>query len=189
MQEMGLIPGSGRSPGEGKGYPLQYSCLEKPMDRGAWQPTVHGVAKIWTSEWLNSDCAEGTVCPWFLGLHDHCIYLGVCAQADNGEQTNWLYIQISFFFFFNCSTFTNVFPWLKIWGQILISAYTRCMHFSFDSGCNRARSDSQLSKICHELDWVERSLKACFREWLLRNWDVLIHNWGSREELAANSSE
>ena len=41
----GLIPGSGRPPGEGKGYPLQYSCLENPMDRGAWQATVHVVTK------------------------------------------------------------------------------------------------------------------------------------------------
>ena len=41
----GSIPGSGRSPGEGNGYPLQYSCLENPMDRGAWQAIVHGVAK------------------------------------------------------------------------------------------------------------------------------------------------
>ena len=41
----GLIPGSGRSPGEGNGNPLQYSCLENSMDRGAWQATVHGVAK------------------------------------------------------------------------------------------------------------------------------------------------
>ena len=41
----GSIPGSGRSPGEGNGNPLQYSCLENPMDRGAWQATVHGVAK------------------------------------------------------------------------------------------------------------------------------------------------
>ena len=40
-----LIPGSGRSPGEGNGNPLQYSCLENSMDRGAWQATVHGVAK------------------------------------------------------------------------------------------------------------------------------------------------
>ena len=39
-----LIPGLGRSPGEGNGYPLQYSCLENSMDRGAWQATVHGVA-------------------------------------------------------------------------------------------------------------------------------------------------
>ena len=41
----GLIPGLGRSPGEGNGNPLQYSCLENPMDRGAWQATVRGVAK------------------------------------------------------------------------------------------------------------------------------------------------
>ena len=44
----GLIPGSGSSPGEGNGYPLQYSCLENPTDRRAWQTTVHGVAKTWT---------------------------------------------------------------------------------------------------------------------------------------------
>jgi len=43
-----LIPGLGRSPGEGNGYPLQYSCLENPMDRGAWWATVPGVAKSWT---------------------------------------------------------------------------------------------------------------------------------------------
>ena len=43
-----LIPGSGRFPGEGNGYPLQYSCLENSMDRGAWRATVHGVQKSWT---------------------------------------------------------------------------------------------------------------------------------------------
>ena len=42
---LGLIPGSGRSPGVGNGNPLQYSCLGNHMDRGAWQATVHGVAK------------------------------------------------------------------------------------------------------------------------------------------------
>ena len=41
----GSIPGLGRSPGEGNGNPLQYSCLDNPMDGGAWQATVHGVAK------------------------------------------------------------------------------------------------------------------------------------------------
>ena len=40
------IPGLGRSPGEGKGNPLQYSCLENPMDRGAWKDTVRGVASV-----------------------------------------------------------------------------------------------------------------------------------------------
>ena len=43
--DLGSIPGSGRSPGEGSGNPLQYSRLGNPMDRGAWQATVHGVAK------------------------------------------------------------------------------------------------------------------------------------------------
>ena len=46
--DLGLIPGSGRSPGEGNGNPLQYSCLENPMDGGAWWATVHGVAESWT---------------------------------------------------------------------------------------------------------------------------------------------
>ena len=43
--DLGSIPGSGRSPGEGNGYPLQYSCLENSMDIGAWQVIVHEVAK------------------------------------------------------------------------------------------------------------------------------------------------
>ena len=46
--DTGSIPGSGRSPGGGHGHPLQYSCLENPMDRAAWWATVHGVAKTWT---------------------------------------------------------------------------------------------------------------------------------------------
>ena len=46
--EPGSIPGLGRFPGEGNGKPLQYSCLENPMDREAWGVRVHGVAKSWT---------------------------------------------------------------------------------------------------------------------------------------------
>ena len=46
--DLGSIPGSGRSPGEGNGHPLQYSCLENSMDRGNWWATVHGVAKSGT---------------------------------------------------------------------------------------------------------------------------------------------
>ena len=45
---LGSIPELGRSPGEGNGYPLQYSCLENPLDRGAWWATVHGVTKSQT---------------------------------------------------------------------------------------------------------------------------------------------
>ena len=46
--DLGSIPGLGRSPGEGHGNPLQYFCLENPMDRRAWRVTVHGDAKSWT---------------------------------------------------------------------------------------------------------------------------------------------
>ena len=46
--DLGLIPGSGRSSGEGNGNSLQYSCLENPMDRGVWRAIVHGIANRWT---------------------------------------------------------------------------------------------------------------------------------------------
>ena len=46
--DMGSIPGSGRSPGKGNGNPYKYSCLENPMDRGAWKATVHRLAKSQT---------------------------------------------------------------------------------------------------------------------------------------------
>ena len=46
--DLGSIPGLGRSPGKGNGYPLHYSCLENPMDRGTCWTAVHGVAKSWT---------------------------------------------------------------------------------------------------------------------------------------------
>ena len=48
IRDVGLIPGSGRAPGGGHGNPLQYSCLENPLDRGAWRATVHRVAKSQT---------------------------------------------------------------------------------------------------------------------------------------------
>ena len=48
VRDPGSIPGLGRSSGEANGYPLQYSCLENSMDRGAWWATVHGVVESWT---------------------------------------------------------------------------------------------------------------------------------------------
>ena len=54
-RDLALIPGWGRSPGEGNGNPLQYSCLENPMDRRAWWATVHGVTKeLDTTEQVNN---------------------------------------------------------------------------------------------------------------------------------------
>ena len=54
-RDAGLIPGSGRSPGGGHSYPLQYFCLGDPMDTGAWRATVRRVPKIWTRlKWLST---------------------------------------------------------------------------------------------------------------------------------------
>ena len=69
---MGSIPESGRSPGEGNGNPLQYSCLENLMDRRAWLATVHGVAKSQT--WLSTHTHMYTT-PSFIHLSANT-YLG-----------------------------------------------------------------------------------------------------------------
>ena len=50
IRDAGSTPGSGRSPGEGHGNPLQYPCLKKLMDRGTWHATVHRVTKSWTQQ-------------------------------------------------------------------------------------------------------------------------------------------
>ena len=60
---LGLIPELGRYPGEGSVYPLQYSCLENLMDRGAWKAIVHGVTKSQTC--LSTDVCTGTICNEF----------------------------------------------------------------------------------------------------------------------------
>ena len=58
--DIGSIPGSGRSPGEGNGNPLQYSCLGNPMDREAWEATVHGVARFGHNLELKTNILQST---------------------------------------------------------------------------------------------------------------------------------
>ena len=82
--DLGSIPGSGRSPGEGNGNPLQYSCLENPMDRGAWWAIVHGVAKSWTrlsnfTHWLK---------PVLFRRHFHCSPVRLCLSGQL-EKSHW----------------------------------------------------------------------------------------------------
>ena len=69
-RDSSLIPGSGRSPGEGNGHPHQYSWLEKPIDRGARKATVHGVAKSWTRLMQLSILSKGKT----LGSHSVLTY-------------------------------------------------------------------------------------------------------------------
>ena len=67
--DTGLIPGLRRLPGEGTGNPHQYSCLENPMDRGAWWATVHSVAKSRTQlKWLNMQNTPGFILSWQLNI-------------------------------------------------------------------------------------------------------------------------
>ena len=61
--DLSSILGSGRSPGEGNGNPLQHSCLENPMDRGAWQATVHAVTRSWTR--LSTHARTSSLSPAF----------------------------------------------------------------------------------------------------------------------------
>ena len=62
---LGSIPGLGRSPGGGNGNPLQYSCLENPMDRGAWQAIVHEVTKTWLNRYITT---TDLVKPWLTSM-------------------------------------------------------------------------------------------------------------------------
>ena len=70
IRDTGLVPGSGRSPGEGHGNPFQYSSLENPMDRGAWWATVHRVAQSRTQ--LKINLARAFSGPHFVQLFDLC---------------------------------------------------------------------------------------------------------------------
>ena len=89
-----LFPGSRRSPGEGNGSPLQYSCLESFMDGGAWWVTVHGVAKNWTRlsdftvHFLLLPSSTGHLPTW--GSHFLVSYLfafSYCSRASRGKET------------------------------------------------------------------------------------------------------
>ena len=81
VRDSGLIPGLGRSPGGGNGNPLQYSCLENPMDRGAWQATVHRVAKSRT---------------WMKRLSTHaCLHLTTFQNRNLLVAKSWLALKFS----------------------------------------------------------------------------------------------
>ena len=95
--DTGLIPGSGRSPGEGNGNPLQCSCLENPRDWGASWAAVYGVAQSWTwLKWLSSSSSNMT---------SRCLCFKTMPVWIRATSSNW-HVAISSFvlFFFSCIT-------------------------------------------------------------------------------------
>ena len=85
--DMGLIPGLGRSPGEGNGYPLQYSWLENPMDRGAWQAPVHGITKS-RHYWATNTLTHNN---WKIHRGFQCIVLTTCSHITLGLSSTCLW--------------------------------------------------------------------------------------------------
>ena len=84
IRDAGLIPGPGRSSGGGYGNPLQYSCLENPLDRGAWWATVHGVTKGQTLTWLSTHASYFTE----EELKQKQVWLLACLQVSKWESLN-----------------------------------------------------------------------------------------------------
>ena len=84
--DLGSIPGLGRSPGEGNGNPLQYSCLKNPTDRAAWQATVHRVAK---SRTRLSDFTHTHTCTFWLHGVFHCCEWVFSGCSQRGYPSLW----------------------------------------------------------------------------------------------------
>ena len=109
--DLGSIPGMGRSSGEGNGNPLQYFCLENPMDRGAWWATVHGVTVLDMMEWLSvSMCVHGQT-----HTHTHTQKQNISSFKERTECYSgmfpplWVaFLSILFFFFFLLVLFPSV---------------------------------------------------------------------------------
>ena len=86
---LGLIPGSERSPGEGNGTPLQYSCLENPMDRGAWWATVYGVTNDWaTNTYLLMNVWESLHLKG--GFYSPCHHTRERLHECNNHEKSWI---------------------------------------------------------------------------------------------------
>ena len=89
--DQGSIPGLGRSPGEGNGYPLQYSCLENSKDRGTWRITVQGVAMSLTWDWVTHTFTFPCFCIPSLSW---LATVWICPLKLREDQRGWMSLQI-----------------------------------------------------------------------------------------------
>ena len=86
--DLGSIPGLGRSPGEGNGNPLQYSCQENPMDRGAWRDTVHGTQRVRHDGALSTNTHKHTLL-YFMKVHQTSTCVRPCGR-HSGLRDEWV---------------------------------------------------------------------------------------------------
>ena len=121
--DWGSIPGLGRSPGEGEGYPLQDSGLMNPKDRGPWQATVHGVSESDTAEWLSPSLFIKPV-----GMEIQCLK----SVLFNFWVLNKLFLLIYFLLFYGLNIISDVFDNVSTsFFRIIISFYSlRFFHFA-----------------------------------------------------------
>ena len=124
-RDAGLIPGSGRFPGGGHGNPLQYSCLENPMDRGAWWATVHGAVKSWIQLKLLSthaqQCARGFPLLYILANVWYLCFFGDCHfDQCEGLICTSLVISDAEFLICSCGCWLPEFPlWKNVYSVLL----------------------------------------------------------------------
>ena len=118
-RDAGSIPRLERSPGGGHENPLQYSCLENPMDRGAWRATVHGVAKSWTQlkQLSRHTCMHMYVCVYI--LFSQLFPIIVCFNILNIDLCVTEKILVYLFYIGQCASVNSVHPTytfhLSIW--------------------------------------------------------------------------
>ena len=98
--DVGSIPGLERSPGEGNGHPLQYSCLENSMGRGAWWSIVQGVTKRWTQLSLSM---------YIIWLHNHLsLFLGNLHKEFSDKRAQYLLLTLKWFKKSECCLYTEL---------------------------------------------------------------------------------
>ena len=146
----GSIPGLGRSPGEGNGNPLQYSCLENPWDRGAWWAAVHGVLKSWT--WLST--------------HNFHIYVYIYTWPLNSTGLNCAG-PLTHRFFSN-----KYIQYYTIWGWI-----RRCRIVAMDSWLGNSRYRELTMWLEYPGVWVSTTGPGTNSLSMLRDWGMTVHTY------------
>ena len=161
LRDLGSIPGLKRSPGGGHGNPLQYSCLENPIDRGAWWATAHGVAQSWTwLKWLSMHARSYSVVhiqyPVITTMEKirQCVYMYVCVYIYVYIKLNHLIVHLKL-----TQHCKSTVPWLRKkqtqLSQTEVNAFKE----------NRRFWSSMISKRVMRCPWNSNGSEKC---WILR---------------------